>query len=212
MPHPLQMSPWKPLIIRWRSWSVSRSWNWWKVWSVGKSLSSDGTYYGMAMSIRPSESVRPSLFSYMLWRFEFLYVTSFLWTFDQVRVLSMFVNFRQFDFELCPVWNLEYWKYTVFRTFLLLALTYWADIQHMTLCYCTTDQVRVSSIFVTFCRSYDPSGISNTGNTQLFTLFSYILWHIELKLFIWFSLNELQINFECYQFSLILLIFYPFGT
>ena len=25
-------APWKPLIIRWRSSSVLRSWNWWKVW------------------------------------------------------------------------------------------------------------------------------------------------------------------------------------
>ena len=37
---------------------------------------------------------------------------------------------------------------TVFRTFLLQALIYWAEILHMTLFYCTTDQVRVSSIFV----------------------------------------------------------------
>ena len=58
------------------------------------------------------------------------------------------VHLRQFLWELCPFLNLEYWKYTVFRTFLLHALTYWAEILHMTLSYCTTDQVRVSSIFV----------------------------------------------------------------
>ena len=28
------------------------------------------------------------------------------------------VNLRQFLWDLCPFWNLEYWKYTVFRTFL----------------------------------------------------------------------------------------------
>ena len=61
---------------------------------------------------------------------------------------SSVVNLRQFLWELCPVWNLEYWKYTVFRTFLLHALTYWAEILRMTLFYCTIDQVRVSSIFV----------------------------------------------------------------
>ena len=54
----------------------------------------------------------------------------------------------QFLLELCLFVNLEYSKYTVFRTFLLHALTYWAEILHMTLFYCTTDQVRVSSIFV----------------------------------------------------------------
>ena len=58
------------------------------------------------------------------------------------------VNLRQFLWELCPFWNLEYWKYTVFRTFLLHALTYWAEILHMTLFYCTIDQVWVSSNFV----------------------------------------------------------------
>ena len=34
------------------------------------------------------------------------------------------------------------------RTFLLHALTYWAEIIHMTLFYCTKDQVWVSSIFL----------------------------------------------------------------
>ena len=58
------------------------------------------------------------------------------------------VNLGQFLLELCPFWNLKYRKYTVFRTFLLHALTYWVEILHMTLFYCTTDQVRVSSIFI----------------------------------------------------------------
>ena len=34
---PVANAPWKPLN-RWRPSSVSRSWNWWKVWLVGKSL------------------------------------------------------------------------------------------------------------------------------------------------------------------------------
>ena len=38
----------------------------------------------------------------------------------------------------------------VFRSFLLHALTYWAEIFHMTLFFCTTDQVRVSSTSVIF--------------------------------------------------------------
>ena len=64
------------------------------------------------------------------------------------RSSSSVVNLRQFLWELCPFWNLEYWKYTVFRTCLLHALTYWAEILLMTLFYCTIDQVWVSSIFV----------------------------------------------------------------
>ena len=68
------------------------------------------------------------------------------------------INLRQFLWELCPFWNLKYWKYTVFRTFLLYALTYWAEILHMTLFYCTTDQDWVSSTCVNFCGSYAPFG------------------------------------------------------
>ena len=81
----------------------------------------------------------------------------------------------QFLLELCLFVNLEYSKYTVFRTFLLHALTDWAEILHMTLFYCTTDQVRVSSICVNFCGSYAPFGTKNTGNTQFSALFSYTL-------------------------------------
>ena len=53
------------------------------------------------------------------------------------RSRSNVVNLRQFMWELCLFLNLEYWKYTVFCTFLLNALTYWAEILHMTLFYCT---------------------------------------------------------------------------
>ena len=66
------------------------------------------------------------------------------------RSSSSVVNLRQFWLELCPFSNLEYWKYTVFRTFLLHPLTYWAESLHITLFFCTTDQVWVSSICVYF--------------------------------------------------------------
>ena len=42
------------------------------------------------------------------------------------------VNLHQFFWELCPFWNLEYWKYTVFSTYILHAWIYWAEILHMT--------------------------------------------------------------------------------
>ena len=111
------------------------------------------------------------------------------------------VNLHQFLLELCPFWNLEYWKYTVFRTFLLHALIYSAEILHMTLFNFTTDQVRVPLICVNVCRSYAPFGTYNTGNTQFSALFSYILWHIELKFYIWLCFTVLQIKFECPQFE-----------
>ena len=70
----------------------------------------------------------------------------------------------------------------------------------MTLFYCTTDQVRVSSICIYFCGSYAPFGTTNTENTQFSALFSYMLWHIELTFFIWLCFTVLQIKFECRQF------------
>ena len=59
------------------------------------------------------------------WKFAYDFVLLYY------RSSSSVVNFRQFLLELCPFWNLEYWKYTVFCTFLLHALTYWAEILHM---------------------------------------------------------------------------------
>ena len=107
------------------------------------------------------------------------------------------VYLRQFFKELCPFWNLEYYKYEVFRNFLLHALTYWGEILHMILFYCTSDQARVASICVKFCWSYAFFGTLNTENTQFSALFSYTLWHIELKFCIWLCFTVLQIKFEC---------------
>ena len=89
-------------------------------------------------------------------RFSLTCFDIFSWNFAYDFVLLYFrssssvVNLRQFLWELCPFWNLEYWKYTVFRTFLLHPLTYWAESLHITLFFCTTDQVWVSSICVYF--------------------------------------------------------------
>ena len=120
------------------------------------------------------------------------------------------VNFRQVLLELCPFWNLEYWKYTVFRTFLLYALTYWVEILQMTWFYCNTDQVRVSSICVKLCRSYAPFGIQNTENIQFSAIFSVMLWLIELKFCTWLCFTEKKINFECCQFASIFWELCPF--
>ena len=86
---------------------------------------------------------------------EILHMTLFYCTTDQIRVSSICVDFCG---SYAPFGTWEYWKYTVFRTFLLHALTYWAEILHMTLFYCNTDQVRVSSICVNFYGSCAPFG------------------------------------------------------
>ena len=142
--------------------------------------SSDGTYYGMVMSVCPSVrvSVRPTLR-------------------PSVRP-TLRPSVRP---GLCP---------PVFHTFLQHALRYWAKILHMTLFYCTTDQVRVSSISVKFCASYAPFVTYNTGNTLFSALYSYILWPIELKLCIRLCFTVLQIKFECCQFASIFWELCPF--
>ena len=133
----------------------------------------------------------PTCLDILSWNFAYDFLLQYY------RSSSSVINLRQFLKELCPFWNLEYRKYTVFRTFLLHSLTYWAEIFHMTFFYSTTDQVRVSLICIKFCRSYAPFGTKNIGNTQFSILFSYILWHIELKFCIWLSFTVLQIKFEC---------------
>ena len=110
-------------------------------------------------SVRPSGSpsasfphFSPICFEILSWNFAYDFVLLYY------RSSWSVINLRQVLLELCPFWNLKYWKYTVFRTFLQHALTYWAEILHMTLFYCTTDQVLVSSICVNFCGSCAPFG------------------------------------------------------
>ena len=97
-------------------------------------------------------ALSPTCFDILSWNFAHDFVLMYY------RSSLSVVNLRQVLLELCPFWNLEYWKYTVFRTFLLHALTHRVEILHMTLFYCTTDQFRVSSICVNFCGSYAPFG------------------------------------------------------
>ena len=42
---------------------------------------------------------------------------------------------------------------------------------------------------------------SNSSNMQFSALFSYMLWHIELKFCIWLCFTVLQIKLECRQFA-----------
>ena len=79
-------------------------------------------------------------FDILSWNFAYDFVLLYY------RSSSSVVNLRQFLLELCPFWNVEYWKCTVFRTFLLHPLAYWAESLHITLFFCTTDQVWVLSI------------------------------------------------------------------
>ena len=136
----------------------------------------------------------PTCFDMLSWNFAYNLIILYF------RSSASVINLCQFLLELCHFWNSKYWKYTVFRTFLLHALTYWAEISHITLFHCTTVQFRVSLIFVGFCRSYTPFWNLKYGNTQFPALFSYVLWHVELKFCIWLSFNELQLKSSVINF------------
>ena len=130
-----------------------------------------------------------------------------------------------------PLLELRILNNTVFRTFLLHTLTYWAEIVHFTLFYSTSDQVWVSPICVNFCRSNAPfyytpvfrrdvlwyGDVRPSGSPSVHpsvrlsvrpvsvrpfsALFSYMLWHIELKFCTWLCFDVLQIKFDCRHFA-----------
>ena len=131
--------------------------------------SSDGTYFGMVMSVRPGlrQSQLSALFSYMLWHIaEILHATFFLWTFDQVRMSSVSVS----CLGVMPLLELKILEIHSFPQFLRYALTYWAfrTLLLHALTYCWNFachfllmNIRSSSSVVSFrqfFRSYAPFG------------------------------------------------------
>ena len=66
---------------------------------------------------------------------------------------------------------------------------------------CTSGQVRVSSLCISFWRSYASLWTSNIVNVQFSALFSFVIWHILLKFCIWFCFDVLQIKFEYRHFA-----------
>ena len=100
----------------------------------------DVLWYGdVRPSVRPSgsPSIRPSVrhsfphfsptcFDIFFWNF--VYHSIFM----HVRSSSNAINFRHFLQELCSFLTSNSYKYAVFRTFLLHALTYWVQILYMT--------------------------------------------------------------------------------
>ena len=78
---------------------------------------------------------------------------------------------------------------------------------HMKLIFCIWFFYTVLQIqfecrqFASFLLNYAAFGTYNTGNTRFSALFSYILWHIELKWYILvFYFTVLQINFDFWHF------------
>ena len=61
----------------------------------------------------------PTCFDILSWNFAYSFVLLF---YRSSRVSPICF--------VCPFWNLEYWKYTVFRNFHLHASTHWAEIAY----------------------------------------------------------------------------------
>ena len=142
-----------------------------------------------------------SFLHFSLTRFDIL---SWNFAYDSVllyyRLSLSFLNFRWFLWELCPFWKSEYWKYTVFCSFLLHALTYWAEILHMSLFNCTIDHVWVLSIFVGVMPLF---GTKNTQYTVLrtFLLHALTYWAKILHITLFYcNSDQVRVSSICVNF------------
>ena len=136
-------------------------------------------------------------FDILSWNFAYDF---FNCTTDQVRVSSICVDFCR-SYAPFRTSNTENTQFSALFSYMLWHTMYWAEILHISLFHRTTDQVRMLSICINSCGSYAPFGTSNTENSQFSALFSYMLWHIELKCCIWLCFTILHIEFECRQFA-----------
>ena len=83
---------------------------------------------GLRPSVRHSfPHFSPTCFEILSWNFVYQFIMM------HVRASSNAINFCQFLMELCPFLTSNCYKYAVFHTFLLHALTFWAEILHMPL-------------------------------------------------------------------------------
>ena len=96
----------------------------------------------------PHFSLTP--FDILSWKFAYYFV--FLYYRSSLSVVNLRLFWSYASFRTYNTVN------TVFCTFLLQALTYWAEILHMTLFCCSTGQRQVSSLGINFCRSNVPFG------------------------------------------------------
>ena len=139
-----------------------------------------------------------ALFSYMLWHIELKFC---IWL--CLTVLQIKFKCRQFPsiFEgVMPILELRILKIHSFPHFSLtrLDISSWNLVHHFLLLY-----YRSSLSVVTlrqFLKELCLFGTWNIGIVQFSALFSYVLWHIELKFCIWLCFTVLQIKFECRQF------------
>ena len=127
-----------------------------------------------------------ALISYMLWIIELELCSDF--GLPYYRSSLSVGNFRQFLWELCPLLNLEYWEYTVFR-FLFARF----QTGRIMVWWCMSGSPNDSR---SNSRSGSPSRVS--VRQSVFRTFSYMLWHIEAEvlhvIFISWTLNQVRVS------------------
>ena len=137
----------------------------------------------------------------MLWHIELKFCTRLCFNVLQSKFESCHFAFSYILKELCLFLNLEYRKSAVFHIFLLYALTYWAEILHMTLFSCTTDQVWVSSLRQFLKELCLFLNLESRKCSGFHTFLPHALTYIELTFFTWLCFNVLQIKFEFHYFA-----------
>ena len=125
-----------------------------------------------------------ALFSFMLWHIEFIFSYDFVLMYHRSSVSV--VTLLKFLLELCLFVNLEYSKYTVFRTFLLHALT------ELKFCICLCFNV----LQIKFeCRQFASIFVGVMPLLELRILEIHSIPHFSLTPF-----GILSWNFACYFF------------
>ena len=104
------------------------------------------------LELKNTENTVFRIFSYMLWHIE---LKCAIWLcFIVLQIKFKCRQFASIFVGVMSLLELRILEIQFFRTFLLHALTYWAEILHMILFYCTTDQGWESSICVDLCYAF----------------------------------------------------------
>ena len=159
----------------------------------------------MVMSVRPGlrPSVRPSqfsaLFSYMLWHIDLKFCVSLYFyarkiKFECHQFPSLFAGVMLlFNFKLLQICSFPHFSATCF------------DILRSNFVYDFVLMYHRASLSVVILLQFllELCLFVNLEYSKytVFRIFSYMLWHIELKFCIWFCFTVLQIKFECRQFA-----------
>ena len=152
---------------------------------------------GLRPSVRPSQF--SALFSYMLWHIDLKFCVSLYFyarkiKFECHQFPSLFAGVMLlFNFKLLQICSFPHFSPTCFD---ILSSNFVYDFVLM---YhrASLSFVILLQFLLELCLFVNLEYSKYT----VFPLFSYMLWHIELKFCIWLCFTVLQIKFECRQFA-----------